>query len=210
MKTLLLLLLVALLCFTAGCSDSGSTKSGTLSPPTPPPTEELPDVIHGTITMEDGGVMKFELYPKIAPQTALNFAYLAEQGFYDGLNFHRILSGMMLQGGCPDNVGNGGPGYTIFGEFEENGFTNPISHERGVLSMARKDDFNSGGSQFFIVHEDTKGWDGKYAPFGMVVSGLDVIDRLAATPTTGTNGAVEPEDRPVIKSITIDDGFVLP
>jgi len=171
---------------------------------------ELPDTIHGTIAMEDGGVMVFELYPNIAPQSVLNFVSLAQQGYYDGLTFHRIISGMMLQGGCPDNTGTGGPGYTIKGEFSENGFPDDLSHTRGVLSMARKDDPDSAGSQFFIVHKDTKTWDGKYAAFGKVVSGLDVVDKLAETPTSGSNGAVDVKDRPVIKSITIDDGFKLP
>ena len=202
MKKLFILALIASLCFTAGCAGSAPSPE---PPAQPAENTELPDIIHGSITMEDGGVMEFELYSKVAPQSVLNFVSLARQGYYDGLTFHRIISGMMIQGGCPDNSGTGGPGYTIKGEFSENGFANDLSHTRGVMSMARKDDFDSAGSQFFIVHEDSKGWDGKYATFGKVIDGLDVLDKLAATPVSGGNGAVALEDRPVIRTITIDD-----
>jgi peptidyl-prolyl cis-trans isomerase B (cyclophilin B) len=168
------------------------------------PSLELFQIIPGTITMADGGIIRFELYPQIAPQSVVNFIYLARQGFYDGLTFHRIISGFMIQGGCPEGTGRGGPGYSIFGEFAANGFENNLLHTRGVLSMARASDFNSGGSQFFIMHADTPFLDGYYAAFGRVVEGLDVVDEIAATPNNGPNGSVSRESMPVIESITID------
>jgi len=185
------------------------------SPPETPkdiPTDQIPDVIQATITMADGGDIVLELYPKIAPQSVYNFVDLARQGFYDGLKFHRIISGFMVQGGCPNGDGGGNPGYGIFGEFAKNGFTNELSHTRGVVSMARGGDpaFNSAGSQFFIVHEDSPHLDGGYAAFGKVISGMDVVDRIAATRNNGSNGSVAKNDMPVIDSITIDDDVVLP
>ena len=166
--------------------------------------------IQATITMEDGGVIVVELYPDLAPQSVRNFVYLARDGFYDGLKFHRIMKDFMIQGGCPLGTGTGNPGYSIAGEFEANGFTNDLSHTRGVLSMARSNDPDSAGSQFFIVHGDSEFLDGNYAAFGMVVSGMDVVDRLAETPNSGPNGAVASENMPVIRSITIDDDIELP
>lgn len=136
-----------------------------------------------TITMDDGKDIKIELYPEIAPITVDNFVKLVKKGFYDGLTFHRIISGFMIQGGDPDGNGTGGPGYTIKGEFDQNGVKNPLSHERGVISMARAMDPNSAGSQFFIMHEDSKYLDGQYAAFGKVIEGMDEVDRIAATPT---------------------------
>ena len=170
----------------------------------------MENTIQATITMEDGGVIVLELYPNLAPQSVCNFVYLARQGFYDGLKFHRIMKGFMIQGGCPDGNGTGNPGYSIKGEFEENGFKNDLSHTRGVVSMARSQIFDSAGSQFFIVHGDSDFLDGSYAAFGKVISGMDVVDRLAATPNSGGNGAVAPSDMPVIKTITIDDDIELP
>ena len=205
-KKYLLITLCALLIFTAGCASNPDPKP----PPEPTPSMELPDTIHGTIAMEDGGVIAFELYPKIAPISVLNFVSLVQQGYYDGLAFHRIMKTYMIQGGCPDGTGTGGPGYTIKGEFSSNGVPNSLSHTRGALSMARKDDYDSAGSQFFIVHEDRTGWDGAYAAFGMVINGMDVVDRLADTPSEAGSGRVAENDRPVIKAITIDDGFKLP
>ena len=166
--------------------------------------------ITGTIKMEDGGEIAFELYPDTAPQAVRNFVELARDGFYDGLKFHRIISGFMIQGGCPRGDGTGNPGYTIFGEFDDNDFENSLSHTRGVFSMARSSDFNSAGSQFFICHGDPDFLDGSYAAFGMVTDGLDVVDELADTPVLDRNGTVAPNNMPVIASITIDGDFELP
>lgn len=156
--------------------------------------------------MGEYGVMELELYPKIAPQSVYNFCSLARQGFYNGLIFHRVIDGFMIQGGDPTGTGMGGPGYAIKGEFAQNGVENPLSHERGVLSMARSALPDSAGSQFFIVHQDSQFLDGQYAAFGKVISGLDTLDRIARIKT-------EAEDRPykdvVIQSVTID-GPVLP
>ena len=153
------------------------------------------------ITMEDGRVISGELYPEIAPQSVYNFIDLANHNFYDGLIFHRVIPGFMIQGGCPDGTGMGGPGYCIRGEFFFNGFKNDLRHKRGVLSMARSSSPNSAGSQFFIMHEDAKHLDGQYAAFGKVTSGMDVVDAIASTKTG-------PNDRPVaeqkIRSITVD------
>lgn len=130
------------------------------------------------IEMEDGGVMKGELYPDIAPKTVENFEKLANEEFYDGLIFHRVIPGFMIQGGCPDGNGTGGPGYTIPGEFTMNGFKNDLKHERGVLSMARAMDPNSAGSQFFIMTTTSPHLDGQYASFGRVTEGMDVADQI--------------------------------
>ena len=136
-----------------------------------------------TITMADGRVMTGELYPDKAPNTVANFISLANKGFYDGLTFHRVIPGFMIQGGCPLGNGTGGPGWRIKGEFAANGVSNPIRHVRGVISMARAADPNSAGSQFFIMHKDAPHLDGQYAAFGHVVSGMDVVDRIAAVCT---------------------------
>ena len=153
------------------------------------------------ITMENGGVIEGELYPDKAPQSVYNFIDLCNHHFYDGKIFHRVISGFMIQGGCPEGTGMGGPGYCIKGEFFFNGFKNEIRHKRGVLSMARSSSPNSAGSQFFIMHQDAKHLDGQYAAFGKVTSGMDVVDAIAST-RTGM------QDRPVteqkIASITVD------
>ena len=153
------------------------------------------------ITMENGGVIEGELYPEIAPQSVYNFIDLANKNFYDGLIFHRCISGFMIQGGCPQGTGMGGPGYCIKGEFFYNGVKNDLKHKRGVLSMARAQSPNSGGSQFFIMHADAKFLDGQYAAFGKVTSGLEVVDAIASTKT-------DRNDRPLndqkIVSITVD------
>jgi len=141
------------------------------------------------IEMEDGGVMKAELYPEIAPKTVENFISLVEKGFYDGLIFHRVIPGFMIQGGDPSGNGTGGPGYEIVGEFSSNGFENNLKHERGVLSMARTADPNSAGSQFFIMHRDAPHLDGEYAAFGKLIEGFDTLNRIAETTTA-------PDDRP--------------
>ena len=153
------------------------------------------------ITMANGGVIEGELYPEKAPQSVYNFIDLANHNYYDGLIFHRVISGFMIQGGCPEGTGMGGPGYCIKGEFFFNGFKNDLRHKRGVLSMARSSNPNSAGSQFFIMHEDSKHLDGQYAAFGKVTSGMDVVDAIAAT-------RVDRNDRPLeeqkIASITVD------
>jgi len=166
--------------------------------------------INATITMEDGGVIVLELYPDLAPQSVRNFVYLARQGFYDGLVFHRIIDGFMIQGGCPDGIGTGGPGYSIKGEFKDNGWNNDLSHTRGVVSMARSNSPDSAGSQFFIVHKDSTSLDGAYAAFAKVTDGMDVVDKLAKTPNDGPNGSVADADKPIIKSIKIDSDIELP
>ena len=135
------------------------------------------------ITMEDGGVIDIELNEEAAPLTCENFKKLVGQGFYNGLTFHRVIPGFMIQGGCPEGTGMGGPGWHIKGEFLQNGVVNPIKHTRGVISMARAMDPNSAGSQFFIMHQDAPHLDGGYAAFGHVASGMDVVDEIAAVPT---------------------------
>ena len=136
-----------------------------------------------TITMEDGSIIKVELYPEIAPNTVANFISLVKKGFYDGLTFHRVIRGFMIQGGCPQGTGTGGPGYHIKGEFSGNGVQNNLKHTKGVISMARAMDPNSAGSQFFIMHQDAPHLDGAYAAFGMVIEGMDVVDKIAAVDT---------------------------
>ena len=148
-----------------------------------------------TLEMENGGVIKAELYPEIAPNTVANFVTLVASGFYDGLIFHRVIPGFMIQGGDPQGTGMGGPGWTIKGEFAANGVENPIKHKRGVISMARAMDPDSAGSQFFIMHADADYLDGQYAAFGRVVSGMDVVDRIAATPTNRWGGDRPYEDQ---------------
>ncbi len=154
-----------------------------------------------TIEMENGGKIAMELYADAAPKTVENFEKLVKEGFYDGLIFHRVIDGFMIQGGCPDGTGMGGPGYSIPGEFAQNGFDNPIKHERGVISMARAMDPNSGGSQFFIMHKNSPHLDGGYAAFGKVVEGLDVVDEIA---TTQVDGMDRPLTEQKIKKVTID------
>jgi len=193
MKKIIIVFIVVILCVATGCADSGPA----------------PDIITGTIEMEDGEKIVFELYPDIAPQSVRNFVELARAGFYDGTKFHRIMYRFMIQGGCPDGIGNGHPGYSITGEFADNGFENNLLHTRGVISMARGGAPNSAGSQFFICHVDYPSLNGKYAAFGMVTSGIDVVDAIAETPVLDSNGRVAPENMPVIKKITIDGDFVL-
>ena len=153
-----------------------------------------------TIQMKDGGVMKVELYPEIAPITVKNFIDLASKGFYNGLIFHRVISGFMIQGGDPEGTGAGGPGYCIKGEFRANGVPNDLSHERGVLSMARAGDPNSAGSQFFIMHEDYPSLDGQYAAFGKVIEGIEVVDKIASVKTDYND---RPYEDQVIEFMTV-------
>ena len=154
-----------------------------------------------TIEMENGNIIKAELYPEIAPNTVNNFISLVNKGFYNGVIFHRVIPGFMIQGGDPQGTGMGGPGYHIKGEFMQNGFVNELKHERGVLSMARAMDPNSAGSQFFIMHKAAPHLDGAYAAFGKVIEGLEVVDRIAKTVT-------DMEDRPRkdqrMKTVTVE------
>ena len=136
-----------------------------------------------TFEMEDGSVFRAELYPELAPNTVNNFLSLVKKGFYDGIIFHRVIEGFMIQGGDPKGVGTGGPGYHIKGEFKSNGFENPIKHERGVLSMARAQHPDSAGSQFFVMHAAAPYLDGQYAAFGKVIEGMEAVDAIATTPT---------------------------
>ncbi len=156
--------------------------------------------VMATIVVEGFGTIEVELYPDIAPQSVYNFCSLARQGFYDGSTFHRIIQGFMIQGGDPTGTGYGGPGYCIKGEFDKNGFNNPLKHTRGVISMARATPFDSAGCQFFIMHQDAPHLDGAYAAFGMVTNGMDVVDAIASVKTGYANRPVEDV---VIKSITI-------
>jgi len=154
-----------------------------------------------TIEMEDGGIIKAELYPDIAPQSVRNFIHLVQRGFYDGLIFHRVISGFMIQGGDPDGNGTGGPGYHIYGEFRQNGFDNRLKHTRGVLSMARAMLPNSAGSQFFLMHADAPHLDGGYAAFGKVTEGMEVVDRIASVRTGRNDRPLEPQ---VMKKVTVE------
>ena len=154
-----------------------------------------------TITMANGDVMKAELYPEVAPITVNNFISLIKKNFYDGLTFHRIIPGFMIQGGDPEGIGIGGPGYSIKGECTMNGVPNDLAHTEGVLSMARAMDPNSAGSQFFIMHKTSPHLDGQYAAFGKVIEGLEVVDKIAQTPTNFQDAPLEPV---VIASMTVD------
>ncbi|MDD5948734.1 MAG: peptidylprolyl isomerase [Lachnospiraceae bacterium] len=154
-----------------------------------------------TIEMENGDIMKAELYPDIAPNTVNNFISLIQKGFYDGLIFHRVIRGFMIQGGCPDGNGTGGPGYSIKGEFSQNGFTNDLKHEKGVLSMARAMAPNSAGSQFFIMHETSPHLDGSYAAFGKIIEGQDIVDKIAEVSTDYSD---RPRADQVMKKVTVD------
>lgn len=154
-----------------------------------------------TFTMENGDVMKAELYPDIAPNTVNNFIDLVSKGFYNGLIFHRVIAGFMIQGGDPQGSGMGGPGYSIKGEFNINGFNNDLKHTKGVLSMARSQHPDSAGSQFFIMHENAPHLDGQYAAFGKVIEGLDIIDKIASVDTDWSD---RPRNPQVMQTVTVD------
>ena len=154
-----------------------------------------------TFEMENGDLIKAELYPEIAPNTVNNFISLVKKGFYNGLIFHRVINGFMIQGGCPDGIGTGGPGYSIKGEFAQNGVQNDLAHTPGVLSMARAMHPDSAGSQFFIMHKTSPHLDGSYAAFGKVIEGLDVVDKIATTRTDFRDRPMTPQ---VMKSVTVD------
>jgi peptidyl-prolyl cis-trans isomerase B (cyclophilin B) len=165
------------------------------------PAQEIEDNPIATITMENNDTIKVELYPNIAPNTVNNFISLAESGFYDGLIFHRVIPGFMIQGGDPEGRGTGGPGYGIKGEFESNGVENELNHERGVLSMARSQDPDSAGSQFFIMVAEATHLDGEYAAFGKVTEGMDAVDKIVKVETDNQDKPVEDQK---IKQITVE------
>jgi len=155
----------------------------------------MENILHAVIEMENGGKIRLELYPDVAPVSVKNFVKLVESGFYDGLTFHRVVPGFVIQGGCPLGNGTGGPGWHIRGEFASNGFRNDLKHTRGVLSMARAMDPNSAGSQFFIMVEDAPHLDGDYAAFGKVTEGMDVVDEIVASYRFMT---------PIMKQVTME------
>ena len=154
-----------------------------------------------TIEMENGDIMKAELYPEIAPNTVNNFISLVKKGYYDGLIFHRVISGFMIQGGCPEGTGTGGPGYNIKGEFAQNGFANDLAHTEGVLSMARAMHPDSAGSQFFIMHKNSPHLDGAYAAFGKITEGMDIVNKIAETATDYSDRPLEEQK---MKKVTVD------
>lgn len=186
---IILPLLLAACCGLAGCAQGATEEPQTME-------QQYPIA---TIEMADGSVIRIELYPDVAENTVKNFIYLANTGFYDGVIFHRVIEGFMIQGGDPDGTGTGGPGYRIKGEFSNNHYDNDLSHERGVISMARQGNpyfpasaYNTAGSQFFIMHADSEHLDGDYAAFGRVIEGMDVVDAIAAVET-------DANDRPLVE-----------
>ena len=154
-----------------------------------------------TIEMENGGIIRAELYPEIAPNTVNNFISLIKSGYYNGIGFHRVIPGFMIQGGCPLGNGTGGPGYSIMGEFTGNGFKNELKHDRGVLSMARTMMPDSAGSQFFIMHDEAPHLDNQYAGFGKVIEGIEIVDQIAACKTNVSDKPVEPQ---TMKTVTVE------
>jgi len=194
MKKLLILVLCLAMAMLPACSKLGGKNDDAA-------VQADPKNPVATIEVEKFGTIVVELYPDIAPNTVANFVELANSGFYNGLIFHRVISGFMIQGGDPKGNGQGGPGYSIKGEFSANGFENDLKHTRGVISMARTMMPDSAGSQFFIMHKDTKSLDGQYAAFGKVIEGLDIVDKIATTPTYASD---KPKKDVVIKSITVD------
>lgn len=191
-KIILALCLVMSLCLVA-CSNKTNKNEETRTPP-----KELPIA---TIVVKNYGTIEAELYPHIAPNTVNNFIYLANSGFYDGLTFHRVIKDFMIQGGDPNGNGTGGPGYSIKGEFSNNNFKNNLKHTEGVLSMARSQNKNSAGSQFFIVTKDQPGLDGDYATFGKVISGMDVVHKIEDAQTDSND---KPLKSVIIESIKVD------
>ncbi|WP_375373939.1 peptidylprolyl isomerase [Paenibacillus sp. S150] len=218
-KTFILMMMMALLLvIPAGCGnkpannnnagDNGSSSNAASPAPqesAAAATEGVPSATasHPVVTIEiaGGGVIKAELYPEVAPNTVNNFISLIQKGFYDGTIFHRVIPGFMIQGGDPDGTGMGGPGYSIAGEFTGNGFTNNLQHTQGVLSMARSQDMNSGGSQFFIMADAYPSLDGQYAAFGKVTEGQDVVDSIVSLPRDSSD---RPEQPPVMEKVTVD------
>ncbi len=222
MKKLTALFLSVVMCSTllAGCgssksddtaaSDASETTTEDTTEETTDDSEENAELLtglhHVTIDVQDYGTISLELDADTAPISVTNFINLTKDGFYDGLTFHRIISGFMIQGGDPKGNGTGGSDQTIKGEFSENGVENNISHVRGTISMARANDPDSASSQFFIVHEDSTFLDGQYAAFGHVTDGMDVVDAICEnTPVQDNNGTVKAADQPVITSVTVID-----
>lgn len=199
MKKFYISILLGVLFLLSSCSSDDGT-----SLPNFEETEAVPVV---TMTMEGGGEVEIELYPNVARNTVNNFISLVQDGFYDGLTFHRVIPDFMIQGGDPEGIGIGGPGYSIVGEFENNGYENDLKHERGVISMARSNDPNSAGSQFFIMVADSPHLDGDYAAFGKVVKGMEVVDEIVGTET---NSHDQPLEDQVIESMTVElNGYEL-
>ncbi|RUS44265.1 peptidylprolyl isomerase [Cohnella sp. AR92] len=198
---LLLLAGIALLSVLAGCGNKNKEPAAATGKVDPKASHPVV-----TIEMDSGKIIKAELYPEVAPNTVNNFISLVKSGFYDGLTFHRLVPGFMIQGGDPKGNGRGNPGYSIKGEFENNGVMNKLLHERGVLSMARSDSPNSAGSQFFIMVDKADFLDGMYAAFGKVTEGMDVVDELVALPTydNGSGEQSTPENPPVMKKVTVE------
>lgn len=210
----LLLSMMTLLVIVTGCGvdekreANNNSNAGSPAPAEEPVTEKKvvpdPNASHPVVTieMDSGKKIKLELYPEVAPNTVNNFISLVKKGFYDGTGFHRVMSGFMIQGGDPDGTGAGGPGYGIAGEFTSNGFQNDLDHTRGVLSMARAQDPDSAGSQFFIMHADSPHLNNDYAAFGKVTEGMEVVDEIAALPTGKNNRPADP--LPTMKKVTVD------
>lgn len=209
MKKFLAVLICALMVCTliTACGDkTEKTPENTAAPEASADiTQKEENKIMVEITMKDGGKMQLELYPDVAPATVENFVKLVNDGFYDGLTFHRIIKGFMIQGGDPEGTGMGGSKDTIKGEFKQNGVQNDLKHTRGVISMARSQNPNSASSQFFIMHDDAPYLDGQYAAFGKMVSGFEELDKLAETPVQDGNGTVAKGDQPQIETIKIID-----
>ncbi|WP_342566348.1 peptidylprolyl isomerase [Paenibacillus sp. FSL R7-0345] len=201
-----------LMIFAAGCGNkpadnnaAGNNAAGNASGNQTAATEGVPSATAShpvvTIEMDNGSIIKAELYPEVAPNTVNNFISLIQKGFYDGTIFHRVIPGFMIQGGDPDGTGMGGPDYSIAGEFSANGFTNNLLHTEGVLSMARSQDMNSGGSQFFIMAAEYPSLDGSYAAFGKVTEGLDVVQSIVNLPRDSSD---RPDTPPVMAKVTVD------
>lgn len=203
-KNISLLLVIALsLSLFIGCSKKEETNDKNTNSTNNAETEKGKDDKNpiATIEMEDGSQIKIELYPDVAPNTVRNFISLANSKFYDGLIFHRVIPDFMIQGGDPEGTGVGGPGYAIKGEFSSNGFENNLKHDKGVISMARAQDKNSAGSQFFIMHKDSPHLDGEYAAFGKVIEGIEVVDKIAAVETVAQD---KPKEDVKMKKVTVD------
>ncbi|QDH22228.1 peptidylprolyl isomerase [Saccharibacillus brassicae] len=201
-----LMLLVLAACGTqapkqAAPADKPAAEAGTQASGEATPSSDGNPIV--TIEMDNGGIVKLELYPDVAPNTVNNFIALVKAGFYDGLTFHRVVPGFVIQGGDPDGTGGGGPGYSIKGEFTSNGFDNTLLHTEGVLSMARTGDPDSAGSQFFIMLADQPSLDEQYAAFGKVIEGMDVVNAIAALPVDGSDKPSSPEGA-TMKTVTVD------
>jgi len=200
MKKFLILVLCLAMAILPACSKQDADAKGTAQTANNDKAASNYPIV--TMEVEKFGTITLELYPDVAPNTVANFVELANKGFYNGLTFHRIISGFMIQGGCPNGDGMGNPGYSIKGEFSANGVKNNLKHTRGVISMARNNiSMDSAGSQFFIMHADASYLDGQYAAFGKVIEGMDVVDAIATTPTYASD---RPRKEVVIKSVTVD------